>query len=72
LEVSIDTVITITEAKSNFSGIINRIITRKEKITITRKGRKVALLTPMITFKKHKEDDGLIIAKGSMPSVKKK
>jgi prevent-host-death family protein len=52
-----DTVVTITEAKSNFSEIINRIITRKEKITITKKGRKVALLTPMITFKKNKEDD---------------
>ncbi|MDQ1352310.1 MAG: Antitoxin [Acidobacteriota bacterium] len=64
-----DTVVTITEAKSNFSEIINRIITRKEKITITKKGRKVALLTPMITFKKNKEDDGLIRAKGTLADI---
>jgi len=64
-----DTVVTITEAKSNFSEIINRIITRKEKITITKKGIKVALLTPMITFKKNKEDDGLIRAKGTLADI---
>lgn len=63
------TVISITEAKSNFSEIINRIITRKEKITITKKGRKVALLTPIINFKKNKKNDGLIKAKGVLAEI---
>lgn len=64
-----NTVVTITEAKSNFSEIINRIINNKEKITITKKGKKVALLTPMINLKKNKEEDGLIRAKGVLADI---
>ncbi len=39
--------ITLTEAKSKFSELINRIIYNKEKIYISKKGRNVAVLVPL-------------------------
>jgi prevent-host-death family protein len=64
-----DNVVTMTEARSRFSEIINRIINKKEKITITRKGRRVALLSPTKAFKNNKEKDGLIRAKGVLADI---
>ncbi len=40
-------VFTLTEARSHFSEIINRIIRKKEKIMITKKGKRVAMVIPM-------------------------
>jgi len=59
-------VITITEAKSNFSRIIDRIIKKKDKIVITKKGKKVAVVMPSDELEKG-EQEGLIKAVGSLP-----
>ncbi len=52
-----DNVFTLTEAKSKFSEIINRIIYRKERIVVTKNGKKVALVIPV-------EDNNFIEAEG--------
>jgi prevent-host-death family protein len=59
-------VITLTEAKSNFSRIIDRIINKKDKIVITRKGKKVAVVMPTEESEKE-EQEGLIKAVGALP-----
>jgi len=61
-------VFTLTEAKSKFSEIINRIIYKKEKITITKKGKKVAVVIPVEEFKQ-KEEEGLIKASGVLADI---
>jgi len=38
---------TLTEAKSKFSEIINRIIYQKERIIVTKNGKKVAMVIPI-------------------------
>lgn len=63
-----DTIFSLTEAKSKFSDIINRIIYRKEKITITKKGKEVAVILPIEEFKKI-EEKGLIEAKGVLADI---
>ncbi len=63
-----ETVFSLTEAKSKFSDIINRIIYRKEKIMITKKGKKVAVILPIEEFKKF-EENGLIEAKGALADL---
>ena len=37
----------LTEAKSKFSEIINRVLFRGEKFTITKKGKAVAVVVPV-------------------------
>ncbi len=59
-------VITITEAKSNFPRIIEHIINKKDKIVITKKGKKVAVVMPSDELEKG-EPEGLIKAVGSLP-----
>lgn len=61
-------VFTLTEAKSRFSEIINRIVYKKEKIMITKKGRKVAVVIPMEEFKQEREE-GLIKAEGALAGL---
>jgi len=61
-------VFTLTEAKSKFSEIINRIVYQKEKIMITKKGKKVAVVIPMEEFKQESED-GLIKAEGALAGL---
>ena len=63
-----ETVFSLTEAKAKFSDIINRIIYRKEKIMITKKGKRVAVIVPIEEFKKV-EEDGLIGAKGALADL---
>ena len=53
----------ITEAKSKFSEIINRVLFRKEKFTITKKGKAVAVVAP---FDEKPGGEGLILAKGAL------
>jgi len=60
-----ETTFSITEAKSKFSDIINRIIYKKEKITITKKGKRVAVIFPIEAVKRF-EEKGLIQAKGAL------
>lgn len=61
-------VFTLTEAKSKFSDIINRIIYKKEKIMITKKGKKVAMVIPMEEYKQDGEE-GLIKAVGALAGL---
>jgi len=63
-----ETVFSLTEAKAKFSDIINRIIYRKEKILITKKGKRVAVILPIEEFNKV-EEDGLIGAKGALADL---
>ena len=61
-------VFTLSEAKSKFSEIINRIIYKKEKITITKKGKKVAVVIPVEEIKQY-EKEGLIKASGVLADI---
>ncbi|HIJ54571.1 MAG TPA: type II toxin-antitoxin system Phd/YefM family antitoxin [Deltaproteobacteria bacterium] len=63
-----ETEFSLSEAKSKFSDIINRIIYRKERILITKKGKKVAVIFSIDEFKKY-EDKGLIEAKGALADL---
>jgi len=53
----------LTEAKSKFFEIINRVHFRKEKITITKKGQAVAVVAPL---EEEPGSEGLILAKGAL------
>jgi prevent-host-death family protein len=61
-------VFTLSEAKLKLSEIINRIIYKKEKITITKKGKKVAMVVPLEEAKQNREE-GLIKAKGVLADI---
>ena len=63
-----ETIFSLTEAKSKFSDIINRIIYRKEMIMITKKGKQVAVILPIEEFNKF-EEKGLIEAKGALADI---
>ena len=63
-----DNVFTLTEAKSKFSEIINRIIYRKERIIVTKNGRKVALVIP-VEENDLIEAEGLIQAQGALADM---
>ena len=63
-----DNVFTLTEAKSKFSEIINRIIYRKERIIVTKNGRKVALVIP-VEENSLIEAEGLIQAQGALADM---
>ena len=63
-----ETVFSLSEAKAKFSDIINRIIYKKEKIVITKKGKKVAVILPIDELKKY-GDNGLIQAKGALADL---
>ena len=56
----------LTEAKSKFSEIINRVLFRKEKFTITKKGKAVAVVAP---FDEEPGTEGLILAKGALAQM---
>lgn len=63
-----DNVFTLTEAKSKFSEIINRIIYRKERIIVTKNGRRVALVIP-VEENNLIEAEGLIQAQGALADM---
>ena len=63
-----ETIFSLSEAKSKFSDIINRIIYKKEKILITKKGKKVAVILPIDEFKDY-EEKGLIGASGALSGL---
>ena len=56
----------LTEAKAKFSEIINRVLFRKEKFTITKKGKAVAVVAP---FDEQPGGEGLILAKGALAQM---
>ena len=62
---------TLTEAKAKFSELISRVHFGKEKFTITRKGKAVALVSPISENKKGNDMEGLICAKGALSKIDK-
>lgn len=60
---------TLTEAKAKFSEIINRVLFRKEKFMITKKGKVVALVSPVDETYGAGSGEGLIRAKGALAKV---
>ena len=63
----------LTEAKAKLSFIINRIIFAREKITIRKKGKNVAVVLPYDDYlKKWAEGEGsrgLLLAKGALANL---
>jgi prevent-host-death family protein len=64
-------VVTITEAKAKLSEIINRVIIRKDTISITRKGKPAAILLAIEEYESlhNKKKSGLIMAKGVLTGL---
>jgi len=60
--------ITLTEAKTKFSEIINRIIYNKERIYISKKGKNVAVIVPLDELEEDREE-GLILAKSGLADL---
>lgn len=64
--VTMHQIYSLTEAKSKFSEIINRVLFRGEKFTITKKGKAVAVVAP---FDEAPGGEGLIRAKGALAQM---
>jgi prevent-host-death family protein len=63
-------VFTITEAKARLSELISRLIYRKEKIVLTKKGKEVAVIIPFEEYQKlNKKGGGLIKARGVLAGL---
>ena len=60
---------TLTEAKAKFSELISRVHFGKEIFTITRKGKAVALVSPISENKKENDMEGLICARGALSEI---
>ena len=60
---------TLTEAKAKLSELISRVHFGKEKFTITRKGKAVALVTPINEHLDEGKEEGLICAKGALSDL---
>jgi len=61
-----DQIYSLTEAKAKFSEIINRIIFKKERFVITKKGKAVAMVFPIGQEKGAGAEEGLILAQGAL------
>lgn len=62
---------TLTEAKAKLSELISRVHFGKEKIAITRKGKAVALVSPVSEINDERDEEGLICAKGALSKIDK-
>lgn len=60
---------TLTEAKAKLSELISRVHFGKEKFTITRKGKAVAMVSPIAETCDDGPEEGLIRAKGVLPKI---
>lgn len=61
----------LTEAKAKLSELISRVHFGKEKFTITKKGKAVALVSPISEIKNGRVEEGLICAKGALSKFDK-
>jgi len=63
----------LTEAKAKLSSIISRVTFARERVTIRRKGKNVAVLLPyedyLKQWTKSGGTDGLLLAKGALAGV---
>jgi len=57
---------TLTEAKAKLSELISRVHFGNEKVTITRKGKAVAVVFPITETVDEGAEEGLIRAKGAL------
>jgi len=63
-------VFTITEAKARLSELISRLIYRKEKLVLTKKGKEVAVIMPFEEYQElDKKDGGLIKARSVLAGL---
>ena len=64
-------VVTLTEAKAKLSELINRVVIRKDKISITRKGKPAAIILPIEEYSNlcNQKKHGLILAKGALAGL---
>ena len=63
-------VFTITEAKARLSELISRLIYRREKIVLTKKGKEVAVIMPFEEYQElDKRGEGLIKARGVLAGL---
>jgi len=64
-------VVTVTEAKAKLSAIINRVVVRKDTVSITRKGKPAAILIPVEEYEnlRKQRNSGLIMAKGALAGL---
>lgn len=63
-------VFTITEAKARLSELISRLIYRKEKFVLTKKGKEVAIIMPFEEYQElDKKGGGLIKARGILAGL---
>ncbi|MDZ7699048.1 MAG: type II toxin-antitoxin system Phd/YefM family antitoxin [Deltaproteobacteria bacterium] len=60
---------TLTEAKAKFSELISRVHFGKERFTITRKGKAVAIVLPINETVSEGHEEGLIQAKGALQDL---
>ena len=63
--------VTLTEAKAKLSAIINRVVVRKDTVSITRKGKPAAILIPIEEYEnlRNQKNAGLIMAKGVLAGL---
>jgi prevent-host-death family protein len=50
-------VFSLTEARAKFSEIMNRVIYKNEKIILSRRGRKVAVILPFEDYSRITDDE---------------
>jgi antitoxin (DNA-binding transcriptional repressor) of toxin-antitoxin stability system len=60
---------TLTEAKAKFSEIINCVLFRREKFMTTKKGKAVAMVSPINQKHGAGSGEGLIRAKGTLAQM---
>ena len=63
-------VYTITEAKARLSELVSRLIFRKDKIVLTKRGKEVAVIVPFEEYQEsEKRGQGLIQARGALAGL---
>lgn len=58
--------IPLTRAKARFSGLVNRLVHRKEQIVITKHGKPVAALVPYEDWERRASESGLPVGLASI------
>lgn len=64
-------IVTITTAKARLSELVNRLIHRDDTIIISKKGKNVAVILPMATYRdlSKKEKPDLLSARGVLAEL---
>ncbi len=64
-------VFTITQAKARLSELISRLIHQKNKIVLTKKGKRVAVMMPFEEYQKLEKgsSQGLLLAQNALADI---